>query len=205
MPARSHETRERILDEAELLFSRGGIEGTTTREIVAASGQRNASAVTYHFGTREALLLEVLARRGGPVDGRRGEMRAELTDAAGTAELSTDDLVRCLIEPYVALLEEAGGRSYLRVVAQLRGRFAAWRVESDVATTMNLASILDELEQRPAVGAAVAGERLVAMIMLLTASAAERARLRDEGQRPPIGDVEFTDNLVAMCTAVLEI
>lgn len=199
MPARSHETRERILDEAELLFARRGVQGTTTREIVEASGQRNASAVTYHFGSREALLLEVLARRGAPVDERRGEMRAGLGATPPTA-----DLVRCLVEPYLFLLTDAGGRSYLRVVAQLRGRFAAWRVESDVATTKNLASILDELEQRPPVGEPAAGERLVAMIMLLTASAAERARSVDEGRGPKLGDADFVDDLVAMCTAVLE-
>lgn len=204
MPARSHETRERILDEAELLFARRGIQGTTTREIVEASGQRNASAVTYHFGSREALLLEVLARRGGPVDERRGEMRSRFTESPSAGEPPVGELVRCLVEPYVALLGDSGGRSYLRVVAQLRGRFAAWRVESDVATTKNLSSILDELERRPAASDAVAGERLVAMIMLLTATAAERARLLDEEQQLPISDAEFVDNLVAMCTGVLE-
>jgi hypothetical protein len=42
------------------------------------------------------------------------------------------------------------------------------------------------------------------MIMLLTASAAERARLLDERRRPTLADNDFVDNLVAMCTAVLE-
>lgn len=199
MPTRSHPTRERILDTAELLFARNGIQGTATRQIVEASGQRNASAVTYHFGSRESLLLEVLARRGAGVDERRGRMRAGLQQVPGTA-----DLVRCLVEPYVALLADPGGRSYLRVVAQLRGRFAAWRVESDVATTRNLAAILDELEQRPPADELVAGERLVAMIMLLTAGTAERARMIDEDREPELGREAFVENLVAMCTAVLE-
>ena len=61
-------TRERLLDEAERLFARSSIPGVTTRQIVEAAQQRNTSAVTYHFGSRGGLLLELLARRGGPVD-----------------------------------------------------------------------------------------------------------------------------------------
>src|SRR5690606_19038859 len=137
-------TRERLLDEAERLFARGGVQGTTIREITTAAEQRNVSAVNYHFGSRQGLLLEVLARRGGPVDARRGEMRAALADPP-----SVEDLVSCLVVPYAALLDSPGGRSYLRIVVQLRGRFAAWRVESDEATTIHLSRVLDELESCP--------------------------------------------------------
>lgn len=191
-------TREQLLDQAELLLARRGVQGTTTREIVDAAGQRNTSAVSYHFGSREGLLLEVLSRRGGPVDAGRGELRTGL--GGGPA---TRDLVACLVVPYVALLHDPGGRAYLRIVAQLRGRFAAWRVESDVSTTKHLAEVLDELEQRPAGGEALRRERLVGMIMLLTASTAERATLLDEGVGPVLDHGAFTDNLIDMCTAVL--
>jgi AcrR family transcriptional regulator len=195
---RSGPTKERLLDEAEQLFARQGVQGVTTRELTEAAEQRNASAVSYHFGSREGLLLELLARRGGPVDAERGERRDALGDAPRLR-----DLVACLVEPYAALLGSPGGRSYLRIVAQLRGRFAAWRVESDVATTKHLADILDELERRPRATEAVRNERLVAMIMLLTASTAERARLIDDGVDPALSHDEFVANLLDMCTAVL--
>ncbi len=100
MAPRGATTRERLLDEAELLFAERGVQGTNTREIVEAAGQRNASAVTYHFGSREGLLLELLARRGAPVDRLRGTQRSALGDSPDTAEL-----VGCLVEPYVALLD----------------------------------------------------------------------------------------------------
>ena len=51
-------TRDRLLDEAERLFARGGVQGVTTREITEAAQQRNTSAVTYHFRSRQGLLLE---------------------------------------------------------------------------------------------------------------------------------------------------
>ena len=192
-------TRDRLLDEAERLFARGGVQGVTTREITEAAEQRNTSAVTYHFGTREGLLLEILARRGGGVDEGRGERR----DALG-ATPSTRDLVACLVEPYAALLDDASGRSYLRIVAQLRGRFAAWRVESDVATTKHLSRILGEIEDATPGAIAVRRERVLALIMLLTGAVAERARRIDDEVGNDLGHDEFVANLVAMCAAVLE-
>ncbi|MCY1296682.1 Bacterial regulatory protein, tetR family [compost metagenome] len=51
-----------MLDVAEVLFAERGIEAVSLREIVSESGQRNSSAVKYHFGTREDLILAVIAR-----------------------------------------------------------------------------------------------------------------------------------------------
>jgi AcrR family transcriptional regulator len=191
-------TRDRLLDEAERLFARGGVQGVTTREITEAAEQRNTSAVTYHFGSREGLLLEILARRGGPVDDERGARRDRLGSDA-----TPRDLVACLVEPYAALLVEPGGRAYLQIVAQLRGRFAAWRVESDVATTKHLARILDELESRVDGAASQRRERVLGLIILLTGAVAERAHRLDEGLVVDLDHQAFVSNLVAMCAAVL--
>jgi AcrR family transcriptional regulator len=191
-------TRERLLDEAEQLFARNGVQGVATRQIVEAAGQRNPSAVSYHFGSRQGLLLAILARRGGPIDDERGVRR----DAAGDAA-PTSALVDCLVGPYAALLDDEGGRAYLRIVAQLRGRFAAWRVESDVETTKHLARILDEIESRPDAPSAIRRERVVGMIMLLTGAVAERARRIDEGADLDLTHEAFVDNLVDMCAAVV--
>lgn len=191
-------TRDRILDEAERLFGRSGLGTVTTRQIVEAAEQRNASAVTYHFGSRDGLLLAILSRRGGPIDDERGAMR----DALG-AEPSIAKLVACLVVPYAAMLGSGEGRAYLRIVAQLRGRFAAWRVESDAATTKGLARILDEIEVRPDAPPAVRRERVVALIMLLTATIAERARSIDQGIDPELTHDAFVENVVAMCAAVV--
>ena len=139
-----------------------------------------------------------MARRGGPVDDERGRL---LAAAGANPDLAA--LVRCLVVPYAALLDDPAGRSYLRIVAQLRGRFAAWRVESDAATTIHLAAILDQIEDQPDVAPAVARERIVALIMLLTGSAAERARRIDDTTGNELDHDEFIANLVAMCAAVV--
>jgi hypothetical protein len=112
-------------------------------------------------------------------------------------------LVACLVTPYAALLDDEGGRSYVRIVAQLRGRFAAWRVESDAATTEHLAAVLDEIESFPDAPAAVRRERVVGLIMLMTGAVAERARRIDDGVPNELSHEEFVDNLVRMCAAVM--
>lgn len=174
------------------------MQGVTTREIVEAAEQRNTSAVSYHFGSREGLLRELLRRRGAPVDAERGERRAALGSTP-----SVDELVGCLVVPYAALLGSEPGRSYLRIVDQLRGRFAAWRVASDAATTAHLAGILDELEGAIAAPTAVRRERLVGMIILLTGTTADRARRIDEGAALDLDHDAFVAEVAAMCAAII--
>lgn len=113
------------------------------------------------------------------------------------------DLVRCLVVPYAALLDDPGGRSYLRIVAQLRGRFAAWRVASDASTTRHLAIVLEAIEARPDAPPAVQRERVVALIMLLTGAVAERARRIDDGIGNELDHDGFVANLTAMGAAVV--
>ncbi|MBW1704048.1 MAG: CerR family C-terminal domain-containing protein [Deltaproteobacteria bacterium] len=57
--------RERILDEAELLFARKGYHAVTVREITTRAGC-NLAAVNYHFGNKENLYLEVFKTRWFP-------------------------------------------------------------------------------------------------------------------------------------------
>ena len=191
-------TRERLLDEAERLFARDSIAGVTTRQITEAAQQRNTSAVSYHFGSREGLLLELLARRGGPVDDERGALRSRLGDVP-----AVPDLLRCLVVPYCDLLLSEEGRSYVRIVAQLRGRFAVWRVESDAATSEHLRSVLDEIEARPDAPAELRRERVIALIMVMTATTAERARRIDDGLEPALDHESFVANLIDMCSALV--
>ena len=60
MPRSSVKTREQLLLEAERLFALKGIWQVQVQEIVVAADQRNTSAVTYHFGSREGLLEGIL-------------------------------------------------------------------------------------------------------------------------------------------------
>jgi len=58
-------TKERILNEAEILFAQKGFHAVTVREITNAA-HCNLAAVNYHFRNKENLYLEVFRARWVP-------------------------------------------------------------------------------------------------------------------------------------------
>jgi AcrR family transcriptional regulator len=198
MPRDGTATRERLIEEAERLFAERGIDRATTQDITRAARQRNASALTYHFGSREELLGQILLRHGEPMDLERGTLVGALVE-----EHDTRSLVLALLIPYAAALESASGRRYLRIVAQLTESFPVW----DRGGRLNpphLREILGELEARCAAPRAVARERVVAVIILMTATTAARARLIDQAGPLALDHEAFLANLADMITAMIE-
>jgi AcrR family transcriptional regulator len=199
VPRDATETRRRLLREAERLFATRGVYRTTTREILDAAGQRNVSALSYHFGSRAGVLREILLRHGDPLDEERGEHLARAGADAGAREL-----VAALLLPLAGLLGSPEGRDYLRIVAQLTEEFPAWRVETEL-TPPNLRRVLGLLEGGPpAVAPEVRRERVVLVIMLMTSAMAERARAVDApGPPPELDEATFVANLTDVIVAVL--
>ena len=204
MPRDATATRNRLLRESERLFATRGVSQTTAREIIDAAGQRNVSALSYHFGSREGVLREILLRHGDPLDVERGDLAV----AAGP-DASTRELVAALLVPLAGRLATPEGRDYLRIVAQLTEDFPAWRVETEL-TPPNLRRILGLLEARPAdLDPAVRRERVVLIIMLMTSAMAERARAADITSGLPadpdsLDDDQFLANLTDVIVAALE-
>ena len=96
------ETKIRILDAAELLFAQHGLSDTSLRAITDAASV-NLAAVNYHFGSKEALIHAVFARRLKPVNERRLAMLDEaLLENSGKAQLR--GILRAFVLP---LLETA--------------------------------------------------------------------------------------------------
>ena len=101
-PSKSDVARVRLLAAALDVFGRKGPDGATVREIAEAAGQ-NVAAISYYFGSKEALYLELI--RGIIVEMRIrvGEVieRAEARRNAGPmkpreAEALLDELLRTL-------------------------------------------------------------------------------------------------------------
>src|SRR6202162_6726659 len=67
--------REAILAAAEELFSTNGFNAVAVRNIAQAAGA-NPGSVTYHFRTKDGLLLEIYRRHCGPMNRRRSELLA---------------------------------------------------------------------------------------------------------------------------------
>src|SRR3979490_1973791 len=67
--------REASLAAAEELFARNGFNAVSVRDIAQAAGA-NPGSVTYHFKTKDGLLLEIYRRHCGPMNRRRSELLA---------------------------------------------------------------------------------------------------------------------------------
>jgi AcrR family transcriptional regulator len=71
--ARKPNMREAILAAAEELFSINGFNAVSVRDIAQAAGA-NPGSVTYHFATKDGLLLEIYQRHCAPMNLRRSEL-----------------------------------------------------------------------------------------------------------------------------------
>lgn len=58
-------TKERLLNEAEILFAQKGYNAVSVREITTAASC-NVAAINYHFGSKQNLYLEVFRARWVP-------------------------------------------------------------------------------------------------------------------------------------------
>jgi AcrR family transcriptional regulator len=108
-------TIDELLQTAERLFARDGVENVALTQIVAQAGQRNRSALHYHFGSRSGVLTAVLNRRLAPINARREAIMAALPASPTVAEV-----LRAEIAPLAqVILEEPWGPDHLSILAQV--------------------------------------------------------------------------------------
>lgn len=107
------ETKEKLLDYAEYLFSQNGFEGTSVRDIAKEVGVQLA-AVSYHFGGKDNLFEQVIARRAAQI----GELRLKALNDAGS-QPSIEDLVKGYTLPFIeqSVRGGEGWRNYSRLIA----------------------------------------------------------------------------------------
>lgn len=129
------ETRRRVLAAASKLFAQHGYDGVGMRDL-AREAEANVAAVHYHFGTKQALLCELLRIQGYPIAEERMERLAELR-RQGPLELTA--VLRAFLEP--ALLGNPRGPLNHSPFAKLRARLS---LESEPATRNVLSEIFDE-------------------------------------------------------------
>jgi AcrR family transcriptional regulator len=151
-PEGDQSTRDRLLDAAERLFAEEGLGVVSLRRIAAEAGQRNTSAVGYHFGGHDILLTAILDRRYQVIEARRTELLRSVFDQ-NTPTLH--QLVNAFVEPFAHTLNEPWGQYHVRFVAQARywpGAKQLWRPGSGLwPVTPSITRTLEEIRARLAV------------------------------------------------------
>jgi AcrR family transcriptional regulator len=117
------DTATRLRRTAERLFAAHGFDGVSVRQITRDAGQRNSTAVAYHFGSRDGLLLAVLEHHLDQVLLRHEALLERYRDASPTGPAGLLDLADVLVMPLCAELECAdGGPEFLQVAAEVINR-----------------------------------------------------------------------------------
>jgi AcrR family transcriptional regulator len=161
------------------------------RQLNEAAGQRNTSALHYHFGSREGLLQAIVERHQAIVDADRARRLAAIP-ADPAPDLAT--AVELIVAPLAERLRSPSGRDYLRIVPQCIDR---------------------KLLPPPALGAAVdivrahiahlphgaRSRRMRAMLLFVFTMLADRAAAPDRA----VPYDEFVGELCAMATAILTV
>ena len=197
------DTKERLMRAGERLFARDGIHGTRVRDLNELAGQRNPSALHYHFGSRAGLLEAIMLRYQLAVDAVVEERLDELIAAGG--RLRTADVIDAVVRPMVATLRTESGRDCARIIPQmlstlsdnLRRGVAQPATPQSVRILQLLHDLVPHLDERGR------RERLVAYALTLSTLLAERAHQVESGHRPTLSDDEFRAHLVTVLDAVL--
>ncbi|ODS70111.1 MAG: hypothetical protein ABS43_24005 [Bordetella sp. SCN 67-23] len=111
-------TRSRIVLAALRIFATRGFEAASLREITSAA-QVNIAAIHYHFGSKDALVQEVLRVVSEPINRMRREALARVP---AQREPTLEEVVEALIAPPVRLSFDATGewRLLIRLLIQAR-------------------------------------------------------------------------------------
>ncbi|MFC8042642.1 TetR/AcrR family transcriptional regulator [Nocardia sp. NPDC057353] len=182
MAGHGEAARGALMDAAEELYGRDGIDQVSNRRIAERAGNANHSAVAYHFGDRDGLITAMLDR----YTARAEPLRARLL-AALDPDPALPALLHCLVLPAVRGLVDLPAPSWrARFVNQVRAAPSTAplleRPVAGAASAAIMAAVRDRLcHVDPAV---LDGRGWVLTRMVFEVCAAYEAELA-AGQREP--------------------
>jgi AcrR family transcriptional regulator len=110
------DTKQKILDSAERLFAQQGYAATSMRQIITGAGV-NLAAIHYHFGSKEELMDELVARKAGPVNVDRMTRLESSLAAAGGKPLAVEEILEALLRPMATVA--SANEQFVRLMGRL--------------------------------------------------------------------------------------
>ena len=206
MPPDSTPTRAKLIAAAEHLFARRGLD-VPIRDIHALAGQRNASALQYHFGDRNGLLSAILQKHALK-DDEIEAVQKEFAQFHPDARL----VVQAMVERFRSHLASPEGRDWARVTSQVMLRAPVRQAMLDAVAdgvarphspSLQALSALVH-EHVPDLPRDLAQERALGALQFVTFMVAQRARIIDDEDDAQATDEQaFIDNLVDMTVGAL--
>jgi TetR/AcrR family transcriptional regulator, regulator of cefoperazone and chloramphenicol sensitivity len=198
MPRNATDTRQRLIDAGRELFARSGVYTTSSKAVIDAAGQRNTSALHYHFGGRDGLLEAIIDSSNAGIEAER---EALLDAAAQPINLAV--LVEAVVLPQARLLHNPEGRQFLSIVSQLSDLFDRWE-EQGAAPPPALRAFRAIKAILPGdLSEALRHERVTRFLELVSEALGSRARMLEAGRSPALPHEIWVANLAAMAVGAL--
>jgi AcrR family transcriptional regulator len=196
-------TRQAILDAAARLFAERGIDAVSLNEINNAAGQRNASSLHYHFGSRDGLLHALLQRHVPLIAAQR---RTMLDGAAGEPLDRARVGAVAFVQPMAdLLLGDWRDRAFVRIAADIRTDPARSTAEVDaIVGDTSGRDAFDVVVRASDLPVGLANRRVRIAGTLVLHALADRARSIDGAHvRADDGHALFASDLVDVCIAAV--
>lgn len=114
------DTRSKLILAALSLFAQHGIEAVSIRQIIIKAGQSNESAVHYHFGNKDGLVVAVLDHVNQLLQPTQRDALLALQKIAEKRQPTTREIVSNGIMPFVLLYAQSStGRKAIRFLSRL--------------------------------------------------------------------------------------
>jgi AcrR family transcriptional regulator len=198
-------TKDLLLDAAERLFARDGVQGARIRDINELAGQKNPSALHYHFGSRMGIVEAILLRYQFAIDVTVAQALDRIE--ADGREPDVRDIIGAVVWPEVEALDTQSGRDCVRIIPQLLPALSR-NLRAGVAVpatpqSRRILAMLDERMEGRALPEHVRRERLVTYSLLFTTLLGERAHAIEEGLDLLLSREEFVVHMVDVLEALL--
>ncbi len=95
--ARSEATQSALMQAAEKLIAENGIENVSIRDIVSAAGQKNESALQYHFRSFSGLIEAIHEKRSAETQALRAQLIESLLES--TTKPKIRQLCELMVRP----------------------------------------------------------------------------------------------------------
>lgn len=198
-------TRNRLINTAERLFALHGLDGVSLDRIRREAGEKNASALQYHFGSKQGLLRAVFEARLSVIDRRRLAILQGLD--TNDRDRALRGCAEALVLPFAEHLSgPSDDRYYVRFVGQLYGDprtewselLAGGRNEGVYQVGRMLAQLLPDLPR------GVVKTRLELVVGLIIHGLSDREKAVAANQRrPALSTAAFISLLVDICVGAL--
>lgn len=175
--AESKDAKAAMIDVAEKLIVERGLDNVSMRDVATVAGQRNNSAVQYHFGSRDGLIMQILRRRLVALDTERQRRLAVIDEMGLGTDLSS--LVGVIFGPIVDLLRNnPDANHYARFLQRVGPVMAPGIPETGLRTSSDdvVVRLIDSMSHLPR---RVAFERIDLATQMFTGALAVYEDRRD--------------------------